>query len=43
MLKKIWNILLPVIVIVNFALAISNLISTRSNNLMLIELLTSVR
>ena len=38
MLKKIWSILLPIIIIVNFGLAISNLISTRSNHLMLIEL-----
>jgi hypothetical protein len=38
-LKKIWLVILPCIIVVNLGLAISNLITTRSNNLMLLEII----
>ena len=41
MFKKIWLLILPVIIIINFVLAISNLISTRANNQMLMELINT--
>jgi hypothetical protein len=42
MIKKIWSIILPIIIIFNLGLAISNLISTRANNQMLMELINII-
>jgi hypothetical protein len=43
MIKKIWAVLLPCIIIISFALGISNLITTWHNHQMLLQIINSVR